>query len=581
MLNNKRVIKKTALAIAFSAALGAYSIAFSTPVAPAVSLGANQLSVSSPAGDTLVKLVLRVALPTGKAVERISTSGDVSLDVSAMPDGSYRYETWSVKSTAEGKYTTGTNRGEFEVINGNIVQPAAQKSSGTEDTSFLDDLLQKGQDVAQSVSISTLDFLFPVAEAADLITSDPTPQVIFRDTTNDGTFNDWIIEGADGGSGFFRIIDDINDSSFNNKTVLSIAHPSASNSTENSIVVDNGGNVQLANGGYYFGRLLSGKMGIGTTVPLQGIHAKYAGAPATSSHATTQGLVRMEDTNNSTWDFGQVFVGTNNAGNGDFRINIANNGNSGTSGTKLAIKDENGNVGIGTTDPQAKLDVKGAIHANFNGSGGGLQQLFRMSANNTNNANRSDVGFVLENKRDNFSWAFRTEEDYEGFTASKQNTGAREFTLRNNTNSAANVELHLANGARNVGGQWLNASSRSYKRNIHELSSEDAMKALRGLKSVTYEFKRDKDHQQRVGFIAEDVPEMLATKDRKTVDPLQIVSVLTKAVQHQEDTLRTKDRKIAIMEAKINHLDKMKTRLDKLEGILKNLSLNNLNGIAK
>jgi len=228
------------------------------------------------------------------------------------------------------------------------------------------------------------------------------------------------------------------------------------------------------------------------------------------------------------------------------------------------VVDTTGNVGVGTANPAAKLDVIGDIHATFTGSnGGGLQQLLRMSANNANAAKRSDVGFVMENAREGFSWSFRTEEDDQGFTASKQATGAREFTLKNTTNVAANVELILANGASNVGGQWLNASSRSYKENINELSSEDAMQALKGLKSVTYEFKRDQENTQRVGFIAEDIPAMLATKDKKTVDSLQIISVLTKAVQVVQAKVEAKDLKIAEMEAKMAKLMLMQESLAK------------------
>ena len=159
----------------------------------------------------------------------------------------------------------------------------------------------------------------------------------------------------------------------------------------------------------------------------------------------------------------------------------------------------------------------------------GIAEHLKMSANNTDLTKRSDAGFVLENARAGFSWAFRTDEDNGGFSASKQFTGARELELINTTAVAANVELHLSNGGKNIGGQWLNASSRSYKENINELSSEDAMQALKGLKSVTYQLKRDVNKAQRVGFIAEDVPALLATKDKKTVDSLQIIAVLTKA----------------------------------------------------
>ncbi len=234
-----------------------------------------------------------------------------------------------------------------------------------------------------------------------------------------------------------------------------------------------------------------------------------------------------------------------------------------------------GDVGIGTAAPLARLDVSGDIKTSYSGanSASGLVELLKMSVNNSDAGQFSDAGFAMENARAGFSWAFRTLENTGGFAASKQGTGAKEFEVRNPTILASNVELHLANGASNVGGQWLNASSRSYKENINELSSEDAMQALKGLKSVTYQFKRDNSKEQRVGFIAEDVPALLATKDKKTVDPLQIIAVLTKAVQVQGESfqaeMKAKDARIAKMQEQLSTFDLLKQRLSKIEASIK------------
>ena len=40
-----------------------------------------------------------------------------------------------------------------------------------------------------------------------------------------------------------------------------------------------------------------------------------------------------------------------------------------------------------------------------------------------------------------------------------------------------------------------------------------------------------------MGFISEDAPEPVATKDRKGVNPMDIVTVLTKVVQEQQAEL--------------------------------------------
>ncbi|MBV6343549.1 tail fiber domain-containing protein [Candidatus Magnetobacterium casense] len=85
------------------------------------------------------------------------------------------------------------------------------------------------------------------------------------------------------------------------------------------------------------------------------------------------------------------------------------------------------------------------------------------------------------------------------------------------------------------GGVWTNASSREYKENIEELSSNDAMLALNDLKPVTFKYKTDDEHH--IGFIAEDVPDIVATKDRKGLSPMDMVALLTKIVQEQQKTI--------------------------------------------
>ncbi len=102
--------------------------------------------------------------------------------------------------------------------------------------------------------------------------------------------------------------------------------------------------------------------------------------------------------------------------------------------------------------------------------------------------------------------------------------------------------LHMASGALvTAGGVWTNASSRDYKENIRSLSTKEAALTLASLTPVTYNYKVDKT-QGHVGFIAEDVPELVATKDRKGLSPMDIVAVLTKVVQKQERVMEEQER---------------------------------------
>jgi hypothetical protein len=96
-------------------------------------------------------------------------------------------------------------------------------------------------------------------------------------------------------------------------------------------------------------------------------------------------------------------------------------------------------------------------------------------------------------------------------------------------------------------GTWNNASSRELKENIKDLTVDDAMEALAGLKPVTYNYKADKE-EDHVGFIAEDVPELVAKKNRKSLSSMDIVSVLTKVVQEQQNTISKLEERIAHLE---------------------------------
>jgi hypothetical protein len=108
-----------------------------------------------------------------------------------------------------------------------------------------------------------------------------------------------------------------------------------------------------------------------------------------------------------------------------------------------------------------------------------------------------------------------------------------------------------ASGAYCNGGAWVDGSSREYKENIEELSSKEALRAFRELEPVKYIYKADKD-EKCLGFIAEDVPELVATKDRKGLSPMDVVAVLTKVVQEQQKTIDELRKQVAELKRKMN-----------------------------
>jgi hypothetical protein len=98
----------------------------------------------------------------------------------------------------------------------------------------------------------------------------------------------------------------------------------------------------------------------------------------------------------------------------------------------------------------------------------------------------------------------------------------------------ADNSVSMASGAScTAGGVWTNASSLALKENITSLNSDEAAATLSSLNPVKYNYKTEKD-QPHVGFIAEDVPELVAMKDRKSLSPMDIVAVLTRVLQEQQ-----------------------------------------------
>jgi len=135
------------------------------------------------------------------------------------------------------------------------------------------------------------------------------------------------------------------------------------------------------------------------------------------------------------------------------------------------------------------------------------------------------------------------------YTAANTTTpvGTPRLTIIGNGNVGIGTQtpaypLEMASGARvTAGGVWTNASSREYKDNIESLSAEKAMEALEGLNPVTFNYKADSE-EQHAGFIAEDVPELVAMKDRKGLSPMDIVAVLTRVVKEQQKIVQEQQK---------------------------------------
>lgn len=107
-----------------------------------------------------------------------------------------------------------------------------------------------------------------------------------------------------------------------------------------------------------------------------------------------------------------------------------------------------------------------------------------------------------------------------------------------------NHPLEMSSGAHvTTGGVWTNASSREFKENIHGLTDQEAIETLSGLFPVKFNYKLD-ENEKYLGFIAEEVPDLVATNDRKSLSPMDIVALLTKVVQMQQKRIEALEKQL-------------------------------------
>ena len=128
--------------------------------------------------------------------------------------------------------------------------------------------------------------------------------------------------------------------------------------------------------------------------------------------------------------------------------------------------------------------------------------------------------------------------------------------------------IHTSGAKLTIGGVWTSVSSRAAKQDIETITSEEARDTVLALQPVGYRYKNELD-ERYLGFIAEDVPELVATRDRKGLAPMDITAVLTKVVQDQDRLLEDQKRVLLDQGRQLaeerQRIDKERLRNDKLE----------------
>ncbi len=189
--------------------------------------------------------------------------------------------------------------------------------------------------------------------------------------------------------------------------------------------------------------------------------------------------------------------------------------------------DDGNHVGIGTDAPEQRLEVNGSIRIHDqNSSVAGL--MITQSSGET--------GYIMHNR------------------ASTLTIGAGSIdrvTIDRDGNVGMGVSrpahpLEMASGAYvSAGGVWTNRSSRDSKRDVAMLTGDEALAAVMALEPVTFTYRAEQG-EDYVGFIAEDVPAMLASADGRSLSTMDVVAALTKVVQEQQRRIEQLEHRLAI-----------------------------------
>ena len=224
-----------------------------------------------------------------------------------------------------------------------------------------------------------------------------------------------------------------------------------------------------------------GHVGIGTSTPRTPLHT--LGRISTGQDFTSAGAITFFPPDGFAW----FHIDNGPAGGRPIgRLRFSYGGNPGD--FEVISMLQNGNVGIGTPAPATKLHVRGA----------------RIRLEKAGTPQRLDLRA-------------------DGGALDIESAGA-DLYINNN-----NLPVRIRN--------LIQGSSREWKEDIADLPLDAAMHVLQHLNPISFAFKEDAAHQQHLGFVAEDVPAMVATPDQKGFSPMAIIAVLTKVVKEQQEQL--------------------------------------------
>ena len=403
--------------------------------------------------------------------------------------------------------------GHFRVLKGEILSDTGQEEvDSPQDVLHYDDVIITGSLCVGFDCADGESFGFDT-----IVLKEHNLRIYFNDTSYTASYptNSWRItinDSTNGGASYFSI-DDVDDGA----SIFKIE----AGAPANSLYVED------------FGRV-----GLGTSTPVVELHIKDSDTPT----------LRLEQDSSGGWTAQTWDVAGNET---NFFVRDATNGSKlpfriqpGTPSSTLCLK-SNGWVGIGTWSPQNSLHIQAT------------------GENSAIILERTDgATFRLAGKENIAQFGTSSNHDFRFMTNGTNRmaiTAAGNVGIDNNTPGYKLVVG--SSGAYCNGGAWVDGSSRAFKTDIRALDGDEAAQAVMNLEPVRFRYREDQT-EEFLGFIAEDVPELVAMKHRKGMTAMDVVAALTKVVQQQQQTIQDQEAKMLRQE---KTLARLAARLEKLE----------------
>jgi hypothetical protein len=185
-----------------------------------------------------------------------------------------------------------------------------------------------------------------------------------------------------------------------------------------------------------------------------------------------------------------------------------------------------GSVGIGTPFPASKLDIHGEADA-----------IVLSRLNQTGNRNWSGWRFDRDSSEKWFIGMGNADDKLLFRRTAASNDMVIDATGNVGIGMNPSYKLHVNGNA--AGTSWTNLSSREYKEDIQmvdKVAYPIMLAKLEDMELATYKYKKEYggDGNTKLGFIAEDMPDEVLSKDGKGVDLYELLTLTIGAIKGQQ-----------------------------------------------